>query len=88
MLQGPLFEILNKFVSEYLYGFNSEQLKLAFIQGNFKLHNLTFRPDKINDQLIMSRSPILLKAGIIGNITLDVLLLPCIYSLFRSTISV
>lgn len=76
MLKGQLFQTLNQYLGEYLYGFNPDQLRLAVLNGNIKLKNLTFRPDKINDHLLMMRSPVLLKAGIIGNITIDVLLLP------------
>jgi len=72
MLKGQLFQTLNQYLGEYLYGFNPDQLKLAVFNGNVKLKNLTFRPDKINDHLLMMRAPVLLKAGIIGNITIDI----------------
>ena len=75
MIKGQLFQYINQYLGEYLYGFNQDQLKLGLLSGSLKLRNLTFRPDKINDHLLMMRSPVFLKAGIIGNITIDVKLI-------------
>jgi Vacuolar protein sorting-associated protein len=72
MLKTQIFDTLKKYIGDYLYGFNQDQLKLGLLNGNIKLKNLTFKPDKINENLTLMRAPVLLKAGLIGNITIEV----------------
>lgn len=70
MIKTQLFDMVNKYIGEYLYGFNPDQMKIALLNGSLKLKNLTFKPEKVNENLILMRSPFILKAGIIGNINI------------------
>ena len=72
MIKSQLFDTINKYIGEYLYGFNQDQMKLALLNGSLKLKNLTFKPEKVNENLVLMKSPIILKAGIIGNIDIQV----------------
>jgi hypothetical protein len=71
MFTNQVFTFMNKYVGDYLYGFNSDQLKVGLLNGSIKMKNLTVKPDKVNEHLIFIRSPILLKAGILGGLRID-----------------
>ena len=72
MFKNQAFTLLNKYIGDYLYGFNSDQLKIGFLNGNVTLKNLTFKPEKVNEHFTAINSPIVLKAGIIGTLCLEV----------------
>ena len=73
MLQGKIFKILKEKIGEYLYGFKEDQLEIGIFSGRVKLENVILKHDKINENPAFERSPIAIKAGMLGLLQVEVL---------------
>ncbi len=79
MIKSKLYEVLHKYLGEYLFGFDKSQLEVAILSGirsrsiplgSINLKDVNMRPDKINEHLAALNLPLSLKAGMIGKLQL------------------
>lgn len=68
VIKSKVYELLKKYIGEYLYGFEKDQLDIALLSGNIYLRNVNFKPSKVNELLASYRLPMHLKAGLIGEL--------------------
>lgn len=68
MLKSRLYEYLKKYLGEYLYGLEENQLDIALLSGRLNFSNANFKPAKVNELLLSLGLPITLKAGFIGSL--------------------
>lgn len=72
MLQGKVFQVLKEKIGEYLYGFKEEHLDIGIFSGRVKLENVTLKHDKLNENPALAKSPIVIKAGMLGLLQIEV----------------
>lgn len=68
MIKNKLYPLIEKYINEYLYGFNKEQLQLGLTNGIINLNKLNLRPDAINSKIDSKNIPLWIKAGLISKI--------------------
>ena len=67
-LKSTIYELLKRYLDEYLYGFAKDQLDVALLSGQIELINVNFKPAKVNDLLVSQGIPFYLKSGLIGKL--------------------
>lgn len=72
MLKNKILDKLKKYLQEYLFGFDKNQLQMSFLKGNVDLHNVNIIPDKVNEIFAKENLPIALKAGMISKLSVQV----------------
>lgn len=75
MIKSKIFSKIKDVFSEYLYGFSEDKFEVGLLTGTVELKNLIVKPAAVNGPLQASNSPILLKAGLISCIKVQVRLL-------------
>lgn len=68
VIKSQIFNLLRKYLGEYLYGFTKDQLEIGVLTGEFELINVNFRPHKVNKFLFTQNLPFFLKSGMIGKL--------------------
>ena len=68
MIKNQLYQYIESYINEYLYGFSKEQLDVGIMKGQIKLENLNLRPDGVNEKMDEKNLPFWLKAGLISKI--------------------
>eukprot|EP00357_Protocruzia_adherens_P031598 CAMPEP_0115040288 /NCGR_PEP_ID=MMETSP0216-20121206/44698_1 /TAXON_ID=223996 /ORGANISM="Protocruzia adherens, Strain Boccale" /LENGTH=1397 /DNA_ID=CAMNT_0002421417 /DNA_START=274 /DNA_END=4467 /DNA_ORIENTATION=- len=66
MIKSKIFNLIHQYIGEYLYGFNEDNLKVAYLSGAVNLVNVNLKPMKTNELLEFMSIPFSLKAGLIG----------------------
>ena len=72
MIKSLIFNQINKYLKDYLYGFDKHQIEVGLLNGHLEMKNVNLKPDKINTLLTESEIPLVLKCGMITNLKLDV----------------
>ena len=72
MLKRKIFAKVKDTLSQFLYGFNENALEIGIFSGTIELKNLIVRPDAVNKVLEAANTPIILKAGLISKIKIEV----------------
>ena len=73
MIKNKIYTLLQKYIAEYLFGFDKNKLDVAILSGYIDLKDVNIRPDKANAIVAKLNLPIALKAGMIGKMKLKVL---------------
>lgn len=68
MLEGQVAFYLNKYLGSYVYGLDTQSLKISVFKGDVQLNNLHLKPEALNALNL----PITVKAGLLGSLTLKV----------------
>ena len=68
MIRNQLYPYIEKYINDYLYGFNKEQMNLAITEGKLELNKINIRPDAINKEMDNNNIPFWLKSGLINKI--------------------
>lgn len=71
MIKSRLYEYLKQYLGDYLYGMEQDQLEIALLSGCVNFSNANLKPSKVNELLISHGMPFNLKAGLIGNLSLN-----------------
>ncbi len=66
MFEAQVAYYLNKYLGQYVYGLDSESLKISVWSGDVQLSNLQLRPDALKELNL----PVTVKAGLLGKLTL------------------
>lgn len=77
MIKGKIFDKCKKYFEEYLFGFDQNHLKTSILTGKIHLHNVNIRPDKVNELFAKKNLPIALKAGLISELSVKVIIQMC-----------
>jgi len=72
MLKRKIFAKIKDTLSQFLYGFNEDTLEIGIFSGTIELKNLIVKPAAINSVLEKANTPIMLKAGLISKIKIEV----------------
>lgn len=79
MIQNKLYELMKKYMGEFLFGFDKDQLEVAIFSGtltptlgSINLKDVNIKPGAINAKLTTVKAPISIKAGIIGKLEVKV----------------
>ena len=72
MIKNKIYTLLQKYTTEYLFGFDKNKLEVAILSGHIDLKDVNIRPDKANAIVQKLSLPVILKAGMIGKLTLKV----------------
>ena len=72
MLKRRLYDKLKDKLGELLFGFDEKNLDVGFFGGDIQLHDLVFRPKKVNEILEKANLPFALKAGLIAKMDIKV----------------
>jgi len=75
MIKQKLYEYLSDYIKDYLFGFDKSQLDVALLSGKINLKDVNFRPEMLNPIFEYSGLPFQIKAGMIGNLLIQVLFL-------------
>jgi hypothetical protein len=68
MLEGTAYNLIKDYSTEYLYGFDKDQLNLDLLKGNVSLKRVNLRPEKINEVLTEAGVPAWVKSGMLTNL--------------------
>jgi len=68
MIRNQLYPYIEKYINDYLYGFEKQQMNLALIEGKLELKKINIRPDVVNKIMNEINVPFWLKAGLIHKI--------------------
>ena len=75
MLKNKLYEYLQEYIKEYLFGFDKSRLEVALLSGSINLKDVNFKPEKLNMAFESLDLPFQVKAGMIGNLRIQVSIL-------------
>ena len=68
ILRNNLYPYIEKYINEYLHGFQKERINLELINGKVTLEKLSLRPDTINKIMDEQNVPFWIKVGLIKKI--------------------
>ena len=68
ILRNNLYPYIEKYINEYLHGFQKDRIKLELINGKVTLEKLSLRPDTINKIMDEQNVPFWIKVGLIKKI--------------------
>lgn len=71
-MEKLVFNLIKEYGSEYLYGFDKDQLEFNLIGGKVSLKVVNLRPDKINQLLAENGIPMNLKSGMLTNFNANI----------------
>lgn len=79
MIQSRLYELMNKYIGDFLFGFDKANLEVAILSGislltlgYINLKDVNIKPTPINGILSTLKAPIAIKAGMIGKLQVKV----------------
>ena len=75
ILKNKFYPTLEKYINEYLHGFEKERLDIVLTKGEVTLEKLSLRPDTINNLMDEQNIPFWIKVGLITKINIKVSLL-------------
>ena len=68
ILKNKLYPYIEKYINEYLHGFEKNRIDIQLSKGEITLEKLSLRPDTINDILDKQNVPFWIKVGLITKI--------------------
>ena len=68
ILKNQLYPYIEKYINEYLHGFEKERIDIQLVKGEVTLEKLSLRPDTINKILDEQNVPFWIKIGLIRRI--------------------
>ena len=68
MIKNKLYPFIEKYFSEYLWGFSKEQMNVGLVNGTIILEKLNIRIDKVNQKTDTHEMPFWMKSGSIQKI--------------------
>ena len=66
-MEKTVYNLIKNYGSEYLYGFDKDQLELDLLRGKVKLKAVNLRTEKINEVLTEAGVPLWIKSGMLTN---------------------
>lgn len=67
-MEKVAFKLIKEYASDYLYGFDKDQLELSLLKGEIKLRVVNLKPSKINETLSELGIPFWIKSGMLTNL--------------------
>jgi hypothetical protein len=67
-MEKTVYKLIKDYASDYLYGFDRDQLKFDLLGGNINLKVVNLRPQKINELLSELEIPLWVKSGMLTNL--------------------
>lgn len=71
-MEKTVFKLIKEYASEYLYGFDRDQLKLDLLKGKIMLKVVNLKPQKINEMMTELGIPIWVKSGMLTNLNCNI----------------
>ena len=68
MFESQVAYYLNNYLGKYVYGLDTQSLKISVFKGDVVLRNLKLKPDALADLDL----PVTVKSGLLGSLTLKV----------------
>ena len=68
MFESQVAYYLNNYLGKYVYGLDTQSLRISVFKGDVVLRNLKLKPDALADLDL----PVTIKSGLIGSLTLKV----------------
>ncbi|CAE8679301.1 unnamed protein product, partial [Polarella glacialis] len=75
VFENRLAELLQDQAKKFLHGFSSEQLHLGLLSGQIELRNLALNPAPLDDLLLSTEMPFVVKAGTLSSAVLQISLM-------------
>ena len=75
IIKNQLYPTIEKYINEYLHGFEKDRLDIVLTKGEVTLEKLSLRPDTINKMMDEQNIPFWIKVGLITKINIKVSLL-------------
>jgi hypothetical protein len=72
MIGSKIFDLVKSYISDYLFGFDKSQLDTSILKGRINIKRVNIKPEKINELIDSLGIPIRLKAGIIGQLRIQI----------------
>ena len=66
MFESQVAYYLNNYLGKYVYGLDTQSLKISVFKGDVVLRNLKLKPDALADLDL----PVTVKSGLLGSLTL------------------
>ena len=71
MIKEKIFEYLEEYFQEYLFGFDKSKFDIGVSNGRVTMSDVNIKPEKINPLLINKEIPFLLKCGKCSKINIE-----------------
>lgn len=67
-MEKTVYKLIKEYASDYLYGFDRDQLQLDLLKGKIMLKVVNLKPLKINETMAELGIPIFVKSGMLTNL--------------------
>jgi len=71
-MEKTIFNLIKQYGSEYLYGFDQDQLEFSLLKGKIALKVVNLRTEKLNEILSEAGIPLWIKSGMLTNFNCNI----------------
>ena len=71
MLKNKVYDFLKEHLDKFLFGFEESNLSMSLLAGTIGVRDVNLKPDEFNHLAERSSLPVIMKAGLIGNLNIS-----------------